>query len=257
MRQLLVSTATDPVAENLAAESGTETGSAIGARAGVEIGTETAAETGTEFGAETRSAIQPGMGASTGVEFTSDLLTGTRSETGTGLESQIEVEFGSEARSEMDAEIAALVSLDLYGLRVKWRKLMRRPAPDHLNRSILIRILAYRMQARRYGDLDAKCIQTLDAIARNHDRKRKAGLLKPKAVPEVEPVPPDRGHRPGTMFVREHGGEMHRVIVVHGGFEWRGETYRSLSDIARRITGTTWSGPRFFGLKEPARKEKP
>lgn len=243
MRQPLALTATDPVAENLAAEVGTETGAEIGAKtgsairakAGVEIATETAAETGPK----TRSATRTWVGSTTGVGFASQMLTGTRSEIGTGFESQIEFKTGSDARSEMDAEIAAFVSLDLYGLRVKWRKLFRRPAPEHLNRSILIRIIAYRMQARRYGDLDAKTIQTLDAIARNHDRKRKAGLLKPKAVPEVEPVPPDRGHRSGTMFIREHGGEMHRVTVVHGGFEWRGETYRSLSDIARRITGTT------------------
>lgn len=251
MSLLLALTPTDPVAENLAAERGTETGSAIGAKAGVETGAGIGTETGTETGSAIRTWVRP----STGVGFASEMLTATASETETGFGCKTEVHTGSEARSEMAAEITALVSLDLYGLRVKWRKLMRRPAPEHLNRSILIRIIAYKMQARRFGDLDAKCIQTLEAIARNHDRKRKAGLLKPKAVPEVEPVPPDRGHRPGTMFIREHGGEMHRVTVVHGGFEWRGETYRSLSDIARRITGTTWSGPRFFGLKEPARKD--
>ena len=263
MRQRLALTPTELVAENLAAEVGTDTGAEIGAktgstiraRAGVEIGTETAAESVAEIGAETRSVIRTWVGASTGVGSASEMPTATASETGTRFESQIEFKTGSEARSEMAAEIAALVSLDLYGLRVKWRKLMRRPAPEHLNRAILIRIIAYKMQARRFGDLDAKTIQSLEAIARNHDRKRQAGLLKPKAVPEVEPVPPDRGHRAGTMFIREHGGEMHRVTVVHGGFEWRGETYRSLSDIARRITGTTWSGPRFFGLKEPARKD--
>ena len=253
MRQLLALTPTDPVAANLAADKGTKTGIKIGTETGIKIG----AEIGTEIGTDARSAIRTEMGSTTGVGFASEMQPATASETETGFGSQIEVKTGSEATPEMAAEITALVSLDLYGLRVKWRKLFRRPAPEHLNRAILIRIIAYKMQARRFGDLDAKCIQALDAIAKTHDRKRKAGLLKPKAVPEVEPVPPDRGHRPGTMFIREHGGEMHRVTVVHGGFEWRGETYRSLSDIARRITGTTWSGPRFFGLKDPARKDKP
>jgi hypothetical protein len=152
-------------------------------------------------------------------------------------------------------EIAALASLDLYGLRVRWRKLMRKPAPEHLNRSILMRVIAYRTQAQIFGDLDAESVRALGKIAGDHDRRRKAGLLRPKAVPEVAPVPRDRGHRPGTMFIREHAGEMHRVTVVRDGFEWQGGQYRSLSDIARRITGTTWSGPRFFGLRESVRKD--
>lgn len=118
------------------------------------------------------------------------------------------------------AEIAALASLDLYGLRVRWRKLMRKPAPEHLNRSILMRVIAYRMQARVFGDLDAESVRALEKIARDHDRRRKNGLHKPKEVPEVAPVPRDRGHRPGTMFIREHAGEMHRVTVVRDGFEW-------------------------------------
>ena len=160
----------------------------------------------------------------------------------------------TEAAADMAVEIAALADLDIHGLRVRWRKLLRKPAPEHLNRSILMRIIAYKLQARLLGDLDAGSIQTLEKIARNHDRRRKAGTLKPKAVPEVEPVPPDRRHRPGTMFIREHAGEMHRVTVIRDGFEWRGEQYRSLSEIARRITGTTWSGPRFFGLREAVRK---
>ena len=155
---------------------------------------------------------------------------------------------------DLAAGIAALSSLDLYGLRVRWRKLLRKPVPEHLGRSILMRVIAYRMQARVHGDLDADSVRALDAIARNHDRRRKAGLIKPKAVPEVAPVPPERGHRPGTMFVREHAGEMHRVTVVRDGFEWQGASYRSLSEIAKKITGTTWSGPKFFGLREPSRE---
>jgi hypothetical protein len=152
------------------------------------------------------------------------------------------------------AEIAALADLDLHGLRVQWRKIVRKPAPEHLTRSLLMRVIAYRMQARRFGDLDAESVRALDKIARDHDRRRRSGSNKPKAASQVEPAPRDRRHRPGTMFIREHAGEMQRVIVNRDGFEWQGETYRSLSDIAKRITGTTWSGPKFFGLRDKARE---
>ena len=80
-------------------------------------------------------------------------------------------------------EITALSGLDLYDLRVRWRKLMRKPAPEHLNRSLLIRFIAYRMQARAYGDLDAESIRALDRIAREHDRNRASGKHTATSVP--------------------------------------------------------------------------
>jgi hypothetical protein len=160
---------------------------------------------------------------------------------------------GAPSDDGLAAEIAALADLDLHGLRVQWRKIVRKPAAEHLTRSILMRVIAYRMQVRRFGDLDAESVRALDKIARDHDRRHRSGLNKPKAALQVEPAPRDRRHRPGTMFLREHAGEMHRVIVSRDGFEWQGETYRSLSDIAKRITGTTWSGPKFFGLRDKAR----
>lgn len=150
----------------------------------------------------------------------------------------------------LDAEIDGLAKLDLHALRIRWRKLMRKEAPEHLGRALLIRIIAYRMQTRIHGDLNADSVRQLEQIAREHERRRRAGTVKPKAVPMVSPVPRDRGHRHGTMFVREYAGEMHRVCVTHDGFEWQGTVYRSLSEIARLITGTSWSGPRFFGLRD-------
>ena len=165
--------------------------------------------------------------------------------------------IGDTATQDIATEVAILANLDLYDLRVQWRKLMRKPAPEHLNRSLLMRIIAYRMQARAFGDLDANSIRSLETIARDYDRRRRSGQLRPKAVPDVAPVPPDRSHAPGTMFIREYAGEMHRVTIVRDGFEWRGTTYRSLSEIAKHITGTTWSGPRFFGLRENIPKAAP
>jgi hypothetical protein len=63
-------------------------------------------------------------------------------------------------------------------------------------------------------------------------------------------VPAHRGLKPGTLLVREFEGQSHTVTVVPDGFAWTGATYKSLSEIARAITGTRWNGPRFFGLHE-------
>lgn len=109
------------------------------------------------------------------------------------------------------AEIDGLATLDLHALRVRWRKLTRREAPEHLGLALLIRIIAYRMQARIHGDLDADSVRQLDQIAGEHERRRRASTVKPKAVPMVAPAPRDRGHRPGTLFIREYAGEILRI----------------------------------------------
>jgi hypothetical protein len=75
-----------------------------------------------------------------------------------------------------------------------------------------------------------------------------------KAIP---PVPERRSLKPGTDLMREHAGTMHRVIVVTDGFSWNGASYRSLSEVARTITGTNWNGSRFFGLRDKAKPARP
>jgi hypothetical protein len=148
------------------------------------------------------------------------------------------------------AEIETLALLDLHDLRVRWRRVVRTPPPERIGASLLRRILAHKLRVRALGDLDADSVRLLERIARDHEDRRRAGAIKPKSVPVVPPVQRERGHREGTLFVREFAGEMHRVVVVKGGFEWQGAVYRSLSQIARQITGTTWNGPRFFGLRD-------
>jgi hypothetical protein len=155
------------------------------------------------------------------------------------------------------AEIEALAQLDLHDLRVRWRRMFRTPPPDRLGALLLRRILAHKLRVRALGDLDAESVRFLERIARDHEDRRRAGAVKPKAVPVVPAVPQERGHREGTLFVREFAGEMHRVAVVKGGFEWQGAVYRSLSQIARQITGTTWNGPRFFGLRDKRERGRP
>ena len=155
-------------------------------------------------------------------------------------------------------EIARLGDLDLDALRLRWRKLLRASAPPHLPRSLLLRIIAYRIQANAYGDLDRATRRFLDKIAREREARRASGD-KParRLVPSIPPLPERRSLKPGTELVREHAGTLHRVVVVTDGFAWNGAPYRSLSEVARAITGTNWNGPRFFGLRDKAKPARP
>lgn len=147
------------------------------------------------------------------------------------------------------AEVARLGDLDLHELRVRWRKLFRKEAPPHLWRFLLHRVLAYRIQANAYGDLDRETVRFLDRIA----GQRATGDKSP--IPPVEDIRAGR-LKPGTVLVREHGGELHQVTVMPDGFAWSGETYDSLSAVARAITGTSWNGPRFFGLRDRIKRQR-
>ena len=145
----------------------------------------------------------------------------------------------------IENEIAHLRGLDLPGLRARWRSLTGRAAPAHLSKALLLRVLAYRVQAAAFGDLDKATTRLLDRIA---DEAR-AG--KPVNVP----VPDRVGLKPGTLLVREWEGTSHRVMVVSEGFAWNGTTHPSLSKVAQAITGTRWNGPRFFGLRDQKGRE--
>jgi hypothetical protein len=149
-------------------------------------------------------------------------------------------------RSEPEDEIARLRDLDPPNLRARWRTVFRRKAPEHLPRHLLFRILAYRLQSERLGDLDQPTVRMLDRIASGN------GGNGPRSV-RIQ----SRRERlqPGSILVREWNGARHRVEVLDKGFAWDGKTYRSLSAVAFAITGTRWSGPRFFGLR--ARAEGP
>ncbi len=90
-------------------------------------------------------------------------------------------------------------------------------------------------------------------MAEDWQKRRAAGQRSSKRPPPIPPVPDKRSLKPGTILAREHNGELHRVMVLDDGFAWNGATYRSLSEVARAITGTNWNGPRFFGLRDKAR----
>jgi hypothetical protein len=145
---------------------------------------------------------------------------------------------------DVSRNLAELPHLSRQQLLDLWQKLYRRPAPVGLRREVLIPFLAYRIQENTYGGLKPSTRAELRRIAR---------LLEPSRGPGKRPV---RARiRPGTRIVRAWRGAAHEIFVVDSGFEYQGTTYRSLSGIARKITGTRWSGPAFFGLNKRASGE--
>jgi len=147
-------------------------------------------------------------------------------------------------RKKLEVEIARLHDLDNGGLRKYWHAVFRRLPPPHLPRHLLFRILAYRMQADRFGDLDGESKNLLD----RSESPEKAGQKAVGLVRRIADV------RPGTVLGREWNGRMQRVSVLADGFAWNGKTYPSLSQVAVAITGTRWNGPRFFGLRDKPAK---
>jgi hypothetical protein len=145
---------------------------------------------------------------------------------------------------QLEVEIARLRDLDNRGLRKCWHAVFGRLPPAHLPRHLLFRILAYQLQADRFGDLDGNSKRLLDGTESPETAGQKAvGLVR--AIAEA---------RPGTVLGREWNGRMQRVSVTADGFAWNGKTYPSLSRAAFAITGTRWNGPRFFGLRDKQNK---
>src|SRR6478609_11069157 len=128
------------------------------------------------------------------------------------------------------AEIERIRSLRLDALRRQWRLVFGRLPPAGLSKDLLGRMVATRLQERAFGGLDRDSLRFLESLARHE-------------------CPPRRQLKPGTVLVREYRGRRHIVTTLHDGFDWQGTTYRSLSAIARAITGTAWSGPRSFALQ--------
>jgi hypothetical protein len=148
-------------------------------------------------------------------------------------------------REAVDVEIARLRDLDISELRSRWHAAWGRPAPLHLPRHLLFRILAYRARVDHWGDLDPESKRLLDHSESPEQAAQNA------IAPRLQSIE----LRPGTVLCREWNGQMHRVAVLDKSFAWNGNTYPSLSKVALAITGTRWNGPRFFGLRDYPRKE--
>ena len=133
--------------------------------------------------------------------------------------------------------LARLPELNLGELRREWRTLYKTEASPHLSRELLVQAVAYRMQEVALGRLRPGPQRQLRQIAQQFKQNGAAN------------TPPRPELRPGTRLVREWQGRTYEVLVLDDGFSWQDTHHRSLSALARKITGTAWSGPLFFGLK--------
>jgi len=134
--------------------------------------------------------------------------------------------------------LSRLTELNLGELRQQWRTLYKAEASPHLSRELLVRAVAYRMQEVALGGLRPGRQRQLRQIAQQFKQNGAAN------------TPPRPELKPGTRLVREWQRRTYEVLVLDDGFSWQGTQHRSLSAIARKITGTAWSGPLFFGLKQ-------
>ena len=150
---------------------------------------------------------------------------------------------GRTTKTSVEDEIAHLRGLELGGLRARWQSVFQRPAPAHLTRNLLFTVIAYRLQADRFGDLDHETKQVLDRTV-----AKEAGPAMSARLASFDQK--RTALTPGTVLVREWDRQSQRVMVMADGFAWNGQTYDSLSKVAFAITGTKWNGPRFFGLRD-------
>jgi hypothetical protein len=146
----------------------------------------------------------------------------------------------------LDASVLSIVAnpegLDLNGLRRQWRAHLGGEPPAHLSRWLLMKVLAYRLQSDAFGDLDKSIRRILrfgkeDGVSAPFDRR----------APQTRE---GLGLRAGALLVREWNGRLERIMILDEGFAWNGQTFGSLSQIAKAMTGTNWNGHRFFGLRQ-------
>ena len=139
------------------------------------------------------------------------------------------------AAADLDAELGRIAAMTIDELRALWREMRGFEPPEALTKDLIARALAHFLQKERFGGLKPQLRKLLASFSGN-------GKV------------PMRHQKVGSIIVREYQGKVHAVMVVPDGFCWQAQVYPSLSTIARKITGTSWNGPRFFGLRggEPA-----
>ena len=137
-----------------------------------------------------------------------------------------------------DAEITRLEDLGLRELREHWLYRFGENPPACKSTGIVRRLLASRLQEQAFGGLPPETRQKLKKLAQAFERNPDHALT------------PRHDLKPGTVLTREWQGTLHQVRVLENGFEYGGDRFASLSEVARKITGTRWSGPLFFGLKK-------
>jgi DUF2924 family protein len=143
------------------------------------------------------------------------------------------------------AHLNALKAMSINDLKAEWTKLFGEPAPNNSGPYLRMR-LGYRVQELTYGPISKPGRRMLDLLA---DEVEGGTVRKSMITDPRTPVT-------GTRLIREWHGVEHTVTVLREGFEWQGRHYKSLSAIARAITGTRWNGFRFFGLRSQKRSAK-
>lgn len=138
-------------------------------------------------------------------------------------------------------EIAQLPTLGASALRQRWAQLLGDDPPPNLGRKMMVQAIAYRLQERAFGGLTPSTLRILDRVVDG------SGCDESKCAPA-------RKASAGTVLIREWGGVTHRVTVLDDDVAYRGRRYKSLSEVARVITGTHWSGPMFFGLRNRSKE---
>ena len=151
-----------------------------------------------------------------------------------------------DASLPLDASVLSIVAnlegLDRNGLRRQWRAHLGSEAPAHLPRWLLIRVLACRLQSDSFGGLDKIDPKNPSLWERGWRRRS----FRPPRASNARGL----GLKVGALLVREWKGQLERVMILEDGFAWNGQTFGSLSQIAKAMTGTTWNGHRFFGLRQ-------
>jgi hypothetical protein len=138
---------------------------------------------------------------------------------------------------DVSKQIAGLRGLSRADLAALWERLFKKLAPSGIRREFLVPFLAYKIQENAYGGLGSRTRAELRRIAKDVENSQ-ASSGQPSRVKM----------KTGMRLLREWRGQMHEVLVTESGYEYRGTSYRSLSELARTITGTRWSGPAFFKL---------
>lgn len=144
--------------------------------------------------------------------------------------------------SKLDDRLEALATMSPAQLRIEWRQVYR-TAPPAIGARLLALGIAYRLQEKASGGLPAARVRELARLAKG----AASGSLEPKQGATL---------KVGSRLVRNWHGETHQVLIRVDGFVYRDTVYRSLTPIARDITGSNWSGPRFFGLKAKAKAKE-
>ncbi|KKC26079.1 DUF2924 domain-containing protein [Sphingomonas sp. SRS2] len=141
--------------------------------------------------------------------------------------------------ASLDEQLAGLATLSQAQLRTEWRKYHKgQLMPTGLGRDLAGRAVAWKMQERVRGGLAPATSRELKRLAKQLHESGDIDLGKQRQL------------KPGTKLVRQWHGTVYHVLVLEDGFQFQDRHYRSLTPIAREITGAAWSGPRFFGLKE-------